>query len=150
MKDLGSTFGGLSDSVLVGPGIKFTLPDYNVDIDGNGITINRLSGGTSNSFWGGSARWLTLSSLDWINDPTGIIASIQTSGTNVEVDQNGVTFSDNEVFLALDGVIDFGPNGTLRLDLVTAHTPVPLPPMLLMVTGLLSLFGYQRLGKKTA
>ena len=138
-------------SATVGTGVEFQFfltsqfaATHDIDLDANSISMTAVQG----SGWG--TGWeLTLSDLDWVGIPTGVITGITNFTTNVT---QGISISDI-MTTAHTVTINFGSsswaNGEfLSFDLVTEHVaPVPLPaafPLFAGGLGLLGLFGWRR------
>lgn len=102
----------------------------------------------------GFTQILTLSSLDWLNDPTGRITGLDITNNGVEnLTESDFSFTDHSVMIDLGSTFWVRPNenDNVHVGLQTTHAPVPTPSaMLLMGTGLLGLIGYRKWSSKNS
>jgi len=138
-----------SQSAVVGAGNEFSdlggnvlsnVSASSIRLDFTSTTSNTLfSNGTPPQFY----RW---ESLDWLDDPAGVITGVNVTFENVlpgpspiPFSAANVTFSDHSVDL-LVGDYTFGIGAFVLIDLETDHQSIPEPAALaLLGIGLLSL-----------
>ena len=104
--------------VVTDPGIECTgcfpfgmLPDETIDIAAESITYVHEGNFGSPSFNG-----VLLEDLDWVGPP-GFITNFLVTGIT-----SGVSFGVDSIFIDMNGVV---APGTVRVDLVVSHVPVP-------------------------
>jgi hypothetical protein len=140
-------------TLTVGAGIEFDEGQHSIDISESNIS---LLGGNQGGWWtyagsDGIRQYIEISSLDWVDFPTGVI-------TGIDVDFGGpisspdssapafsaadVTFTEHTVRIQIGG-LDFEPGSFVSVELLTSHVPIP-PALWLFGSGLLGMIGIAR------
>jgi hypothetical protein len=111
-----------------------------VDPGGTSITIENALPGQVLFFLGDG---VTLSDLDWVDDPSAIILGIGNFTTNLGATASIVSFGPHSVTVDLSDLI-FDANSFLTFDLITGTAVVPLPPTAFLLLGGLAGIGFVR------
>ncbi len=136
-------------AVVTSDGVEFVLQSVEgsmvfnlVDVDPGAasVTIRNTLPGSVNFFAGDG---VTLSDLDWVDQPTAVILGISNFTTSTGAAASVVSFGPHRVTVDLSD-LTFGENGFLSFDLVTGTTPVPLPATALLLLGGLAGLGAVR------
>ena len=140
---IGGNFICSSSSAVVGNGVEFTLdffgsPSFFIDLDGSSIAIS------APDFQIGSDIQLTLSSLDWVDFPAGVIEGFTLVNNNVVpqvppgvFDENDITFGDH--FVTIDLTNTFWNPGSIVVTLDVNHG-IPEPSSAALFIGGLAFF----------
>lgn len=77
--------------------------------------------------------FIEIGSLDWVNDPSGIIIAATLSGTGLGTDAIDVSHTDDSVAIEFSNFFVAG-NSFIRVDLATASSvPIPASPSLILL-----------------
>lgn len=120
---------GADDTVSPNPTV------LNVNVEASSILIDILTTGVGSFSFPDDFNGLIVSSLDWVDDPSGAIVDVILSTSIANFDPGRITFGDHSVavnFASLSITVgDF-----INLDLVTSHS-IPEPATLsLLALGL--------------
>ena len=78
-------------------------------------------------FGNASRHVLSFTSLDWLDDPTGILVGATLVDTNVpRLTQEDFTVGDHQLDILL-ALTEWNPNSFVEIELITDHTVVGLP-----------------------
>lgn len=121
---------------VVDPGTEFNMFGLDVDLAAATIRIDNPTIATV-PFPTNGGEQIIFSSLDWVNDPTGIITGLVLvdfdlalhAGNAVAFSDANLSFTDHSVTIAIAGY-DFDPSSYIDILIETNHAPVPLrqPP----------------------
>ena len=125
------------------PEFSFSGGTFSINVEESSFEVAYVppTGGTGFGF----GNFLTLSSLNWVNDPTGIITGLTLTNNGVSgLSASNLSFTDNSVTVDL-GSTGWGPADNILVDLQTFHpAAVPAPSaMLLMGSGLVGLIAWR-------
>lgn len=123
---------------VVGAGAEFGIgptgpSNFSVDVGDSSIVVTQITGGPTG--FDGSIL-LTLSGLDWVGMPSGVITGISSFFTNANagIDMSNVTTSAHSIMIEL-GFSIWDNEDVLSFNIETDHAAIPEPRML-------ALFGF--------
>ncbi len=134
-------------AVVTQDGVEFVLQSVEgpmtfnlVDVDPGAasITIENVLPGAIDFFAGDG---VTLSDLDWVDDPSAVILGISNFTSNIGAVSSIVSSGPHRVTVDLSD-LRFTENGFLSFDLVTGASAIPLPPTALLLVGGLAGIGW--------
>jgi hypothetical protein len=126
---------------VVGAGVDFQLdltggPFFNIDIGASSFSMTNLF-----SLRAGAGEMLTISSLDWVDNPNGILVGIDNFFTNATgVEPSDITVGDHSIVFNFNDT-SWGVGQILSFDLVTNHD-IPEPATLALFAIALGGLGF--------